>query len=794
LWHFDGANTVPNCVLSDNPPEAVLWAVRVAGNGQALLVVHRQPPPAWQLIGGELVRMPPLNFLLHPEQPPHRYNFLRIWNLSGETATPGPFLLTDDTDAFFAPDGRVITLGNAAVHFWDPAQWPRPADDADQPGLLERVPWFVWIGVGCLIIGIVVMYRLDPFPQRGLTILDFEQVRRTRREKYWWWVSGSAGVVVIGLLATWYFLPANDAPTPVATVWAEVDGTTTSAALAPDGRCLALAAAKGIIRLYRLGLDESQEPAVLKGHDGDVASLAFSADGKLLASAGEDGTVRLWEMGEALCERAVLRAHRRRVQSVSFTADGRSLVSGSWDGTVRIWDLTGAEAREKLPYHVGIAVLLGAGETLAETCTQPNTLRLWDLTGGRPVPMKTSLPGYEKDVLDVQLSPDKRLLATLEQSVARTPDNLDAQIHEDFQHIKMGLKPKSPRPPQESQYVLRLWDLSEAVPRQRFVHTSVWDTRGTAQYTQAMRLLAFAPSGRVLAAPGKDRGVCLWDLTADPPTGTALPGKCGWLESMDFSPDGKMLAARMPRNVLLWDLRQPVPDCRVLPFDDCDPSAFLDGTTLAVHKTFINRVEFYDGGGKGQPVGKALVPDFSEPAYRALFTRLSLTWSRIVNGIRVHFATREGMMEWKWAAPGQVYRTCVAPDCRHVVTVNGDGTIYIVRLWDPAATKRLLHSAEEVLKCDPRNVEALVTRGRVRLAKKLQLAAARADADAALKIDGEHAGAMRLRVLTLYRLGRQCAAEGKYGEARAHLAEAVRLDPTLATSPPPGHWDSVPAL
>jgi tetratricopeptide (TPR) repeat protein len=148
-------------------------------------------------------------------------------------------------------------------------------------------------------------------------------------------------------------------------------------------------------------------------------------------------------------------------------------------------------------------------------------------------------------------------------------------------------------------------------------------------------------------------------------------------------------------------------------------------------------------------------------------------------------------MKWRWPKPGRVHSAYVAPDGRHSITVNSDGTIYIVRMWDPAAADRLMQSCDEVLKRDPNNVEALVARGRARLAKN-QVASALADADAALNLAKEHTGATRLRATTLYFQGLRLADESKYAEARARLAEAVRLDPMLTTSPPV-HLEGVPS-
>jgi tetratricopeptide (TPR) repeat protein len=129
--------------------------------------------------------------------------------------------------------------------------------------------------------------------------------------------------------------------------------------------------------------------------------------------------------------------------------------------------------------------------------------------------------------------------------------------------------------------------------------------------------------------------------------------------------------------------------------------------------------------------------------------------------------------------PGRFRSVEVAPDGRHIVTVNGDGSIYVIRPDD--AARRLLRSCEALLERDPRCVEALLTRGRIRLAQG-RIDEALRDSSAALKIKpGKEA--KRLRAAALHQLGLKRADEGKFTEARRHLAEAIRLDPSLA--PPP---------
>jgi hypothetical protein len=302
-------------------------------------------------------------------------------------------------------------------------------------------------------------------------------------------------------------------------------------------------------------------------------------------------------------------------------------------------------------------------------------------------------------------------------------------------------------------------------------------------------------------------GVTVWDLRSDRP---AVYDRSwdGAITSLSFAPDATALAVhhfrvklfgepvRAPELCGLWHPKQkgPFADSHYSYELGGSRSVFIDDKTLAVYYPELDGVKLWDiSASTGAedapfPAKKCADPDFSDPKYRPFFAwnpyGLATTTVNDRPAIGLNVRTPVGKLAWTWPIPGRVYRAAIAPDNRHALTVNGDGTIYIVRLWDPtaAAADRLLRSCDQVLKRDPKNVDALVARGHARLAKK-RYADARADADAALTIDRAHAGAIRLRAAVLYHMGLQCADEGRYAEAREHLAEALRLDPTLATAP-----------
>ncbi len=107
-----------------------------------------------------------------------------------------------------------------------------------------------------------------------------------------------------------------------------------SLALSPDGKTLALAQARGRVRLC--DVDTQNIRATLLGHSADVLGVAFSPDGLTLATAGRDHTVRLWDPVTGL-ELLTLSGHAAPVQAIAFSPDGTILATGSHDGAIKLW-------------------------------------------------------------------------------------------------------------------------------------------------------------------------------------------------------------------------------------------------------------------------------------------------------------------------------------------------------------------------------------------------------------------------------------------------------------------------
>jgi RNA polymerase sigma factor (sigma-70 family) len=269
------------------------------------------------------------------------------------------------------------------------------------------------------------------------------------------------------------------------------DGEFHPAAVARDGRTVAVGGADGSVHLWDAG---GQHPATPGRHDRSVMSTAFSPDGKLLATTGTDRTLRLWDVATRR-EQCRVDMPPGKWGCLSISPDGRQVAvsRGQAQGEApapRVLDVqTGEEIfrLESPPPAPGVPAAAEEfvrfspdGKTLATVGScRDSVARLWDAATGRLI----GRCGGETQCLlwyCLAFSPDGRLLAT-------GPYDHDDAIH--------------------------LWEVAtfQEVARLEGHHGGV-----TA--------LTFSPDGRVLASGGGDATVLLWDLTGRAAGGNRAAG------------------------------------------------------------------------------------------------------------------------------------------------------------------------------------------------------------------------------------------------------------------------------
>jgi len=143
------------------------------------------------------------------------------------------------------------------------------------------------------------------------------------------------------------------------------------AAISPDGKRLAVAAADRAIRIFNLA-DGNLERAI-ENHADWVMAVAWSPDGAKIASASRDKTSKLFEAatGQLL---ATYSGHGETVYGVAFSADGKFVFSSGRDNRIRQWKTDDAANAGEIGFG-GEVYKLVARDDFLFACSADKTVR-----------------------------------------------------------------------------------------------------------------------------------------------------------------------------------------------------------------------------------------------------------------------------------------------------------------------------------------------------------------------------------------------------------------------------------
>jgi WD40 repeat protein len=363
--------------------------------------------------------------------------------------------------------------------------------------------------------------------------------------------------------------------------------------------------------------------------------------------------------------------------AMAISPDGRTLLTGHVNHAIRFWDIAGSEAVERLPlapnpttvqsgareYSYGPFVL----DDLLLTTTELRQPGLWQIEGDRLVNRPAPTDGDKPVGMVLGHSADGRFLAVTslvnQDGAIFRRDRHRFELVRDFtkdNYASAALNRDGSRLVIGAGSTLELWTFEGA--RSRKVAEAM-------NRNQAVTLqIAFANDTLLITRSDGSAGprVRLWDIQ---PAAITLRAELPEVNIWQFalSPDGHTLATGGNHVMRCWDLRTSPPQ-ETPPFAN-RPDTYAEATGIRS----IGAVAF-------SPDGRTLAANtFRTPLPDSKLPPNSPEFGYSIDLIDV--AT--GETKRRLAYPGPVRNIQFTPDGRHLVTANGNSTIYVVRLAPP---------------------------------------------------------------------------------------------------------------
>ena len=300
---------------------------------------------------------------------------------------------------------------------------------------------------------------------------------------------------------------------------------------------------------------------IADGVDSGWHAVAISPNGRLLAAGRDDGTVAIWSLAtpQAPAELGQIRAHDAAIWSVSFSADGQSLITAGLDGVARRWDVAtdGDVASPNLLTALGVPMRTAGGAFFVAQELQPHTIltaggsgtiQAWDIP-------RSPIPAHTLPITRTSVSPDGHTLATSGADQKIILWDLSGDSPRELSRIR--------RPPRPSGGYVAAFDRSGTLLATAFTgggEVELYDIsdRSKPEMVATLNLdtrhafpLSFAPDRDMLVTGSADNTLQLWDTSdrARPRAiGAPFPAAEGFVEDVDFAPDGSSLAVADARH------------------------------------------------------------------------------------------------------------------------------------------------------------------------------------------------------------------------------------------------------
>jgi serine/threonine protein kinase/WD40 repeat protein len=368
------------------------------------------------------------------------------------------------------------------------------------------------------------------------------------------------------------------------------------------------------------------------------ALAAVSADGKTLIAGDADfGELSFWNLNDG--SQSTVVAHRGGVTALVCGSDPTLVVTGGNDHALQVWNSATAIPRVQTGGVIAAADLCSDGQSLV--LLQGRELVVWNLVGNRLI---RNLAGATDDLADIVCSPDRTLVAgyggwgafRLSLRLWETGTGNELPLSDEFPGTLRGISIS-----RDSRLLAMFGDAP-------FV--AVWNLperrieRTLDEFPDRPVAVALSPDGAVLAAALADKTLGMWGLN-DKPMRPLRDELAEPVRVLAYSPDARYIASGTTAGELqLWDVA----------------SAKLAAALAA--DTQIGTIAFSPDGTRLAAAGEdGIVRLWNVPA-RGVPTETPAALIRL------------------GPPRGIVSRVAFTPDGRHLVTHNGNGTVYVLRL------------------------------------------------------------------------------------------------------------------